>query len=204
MRRKFHISDQFRDADGRRAKPAVHESATFEEAVVVHLDSVFAFAMRLAGGRRDIAQDLVQETCLRAFKNFETLRSPESAKSWLFQILANVNKNQIQQQLRRLPIADVELTEDLLQSVDAEGPITPEHELFDRRLDHEIREALEALPVEFRAVVWLSDVEGLNYREISEIVGCPMGTVASRLYRGHRMLRENLLEYGRRRGLAAE
>jgi len=204
MHRKVDHSHQIPDVEGRRAKLTEREFPTFEETVLVHLDSVFAFAVRLAGGSRDVAQDLFQETCLRAFKNFETLRSPESVKPWLFQILVNVNNNRIQRQLRQVQIADVELTDDLLESSDAEGPNTPEQELFDKRLDHEVREALDALPVEFRAVVWLSDVEGLNYREISEIVGCPMGTVASRLYRGHRMLKERLLEYARRRGVARE
>jgi len=204
MRRKFHKFQQNPDANGRRAKLPEHKFPTFEEAVFAHLDSVFAFAKRLAGGRGDVAQDLVQETCLRAFKNFQTLRSPESVKPWLFQILVNVNNNRIQHQLREVRIADAELTDELLESADAERPITPEQELFDKRLDHEIQEALDALPVEFRAVVWLSDVEGLNYREISEIVGCPMGTVASRLYRGHRLLRESLLEYARRLGVARE
>jgi len=204
MRRNFHSFQQIPDADGRRAKLPEHKFPTFEEAVFVHLDSLFGFAKRLADGRQDLAQDLVQETCLRAFKNFDSLRSLESVKSWLFQILVNVNNNRIQRQRRQVQIAEVELSDELLESADAEGPITPEQELFDDRLDHEIQEALDGLPLEFRAVVWLSDVEGLTYKEISEIIGCPMGTVASRLYRGHRMLRESLLEYARRRGVARE
>ena len=204
MRRKFHNFQQIPEADGRRAKLPEHKFPTFEQAAFVHLDSLFGFAKRLAGGRQDLAQDLVQETCLRAFKNFASLRSLESVKSWLFQILVNVNNNRIQRQRRQVQIAEVELSDELLESADAEGPITPEQELFDDRLDHEIQEALDGLPLEFRAVVWLSDVEGLTYKEISEIIGCPMGTVASRLYRGHRMLRESLLEYARRRGVAKE
>ena len=204
MYREFPELNEIEDADGRQKRLTVDDLPTFEEAVFVHLDSLFAFAMRLAGGSRDVAQELVQETCLRAFVNYRSLRSPASVKSWLFQILVNVSSTQFQRQQRQVPIADVELADDLLEKADAQGPLTPEQELLDKRLDRKVEEAFDSLPAEFQTVVWLSDVEGLNYREISEILNCPMGTVASRLYRGHRMLRERLLEYAKRRGVARE
>ncbi len=176
----------------------------FEEALVAHLDNLFAFAVRLVGGQRERAEDLVQEACLRAFRNYESLRSPEKVKAWFFQILVNTHINEFHRQRYEPPIVDVELSDALLESAGAEPIPTPEEQLFAQLLDSEVQQALDALPVEFRTVVWLSDVEELNYREIAEIVDCPLGTVASRLYRGHSLLREQLHSYARRRGLIKE
>jgi RNA polymerase sigma-70 factor (ECF subfamily) len=82
--------------------------------------------------------------------------------------------------------------------------VTPEEQFFAQLLDSELQQALEDLPIEFRTTIWLSDIEELSYKEIAEITNCPAGTVASRLYRGHRLLRERLREYAERRGLLRE
>lgn len=151
-----------------------------------------------------MAEDLLQEACLRAFRHYQSLRSAKKIKSWLFQILINTHINEFHRRSREIPIIDVELSEALLDSVQAPSPITPEELLFERLLDSEVQQALDALPVEFRIVVWLADVEEFSYQEISEIINCPLGTVASRLYRGHSLLRERLREYARQRGLVKE
>lgn len=187
-----------------REQPEIHELPPFEEALLRHLDGLFGLALRLASGQRAPAEDLVQEASMRAFKSYQDLRSVNKIKSWLFQILVNTHINEFHRQAREVPIIDVELSETLLESASVEHVSTPEEHLFEQLLDSEIQEALDWLPVEFRTVVWLSDVEELSYREIGEIIDCPLGTVASRLYRGHSLLRERLREYGRQRGLMKE
>ncbi len=186
------------EAASPRGRPA------FEEVVIAHLDGLFAFANRLVRGRREEAEDLVQEACVRAFRKYETLRSPEKFKAWLFQILVNTYINETHRRSREPATVDVELSEALLAASSKQAAETPEEELFAKVLDSEVQQALHALPLEFRTVVWLSDVEEMSYREICEIMNCPPGTVASRIYRGHSMLREHLREYARQRGLMSE
>ena len=204
MHQRFQVIRGKQSAERGPESQSLSESPTFEEALVAHMDSLLGFTIRLTGGRRAEAEDLVQETSLRSFRNFGSLRSPKKIKSWLFQILVNTHINEFHRQAREVPIVDVELSETLLESASAEHVSTPEERLFEQLLDIEIQDALDWLPLEFRTVVWLSDVEELSYREIGEIIGCPLGTVASRLYRGHSLLRERLREYGRQRGLMKE
>ena len=176
----------------------------FEEVLLAQLDGLFAFANRLVSGRREEAKELVQEACVRAFRKYDTLRAPEKFKAWLFQILVNAFINEMHRHSREPPTVDVELSEALLTTSGKQTTQTPEQQLFAKVLDSEVQQALDALPVEFRTVVWLSDVEEMSYREICEIMECPSGTVASRIYRGHSMLREQLREYARQRGLMSE
>ena len=164
------------------------EIPPFEELLIAYLDCLLSFANRLVRRDDSQAEDLVQQTCLQAFKKYGSLRSPSKAKSWLFQILARIHLNEYRRLSREPALVDVELSDSLLASVAAPGD-TPEESFFGQLLDSEIQDALDGLPVEFRTVVWLSDVEGLSYKEIAEVAGCSMGTVASRLYRGHSLLR---------------
>lgn len=173
----------------------------FEEVVIVHLDSLLGLALRLARGDRVLAEDLVQETSLQAFKSYKTLRCKEKIRAWLFKILVNTYIDEFNRQSRERPVVDVELTEVLLESSKAAPVVTPEDELFEDLLDTELQQALDKVPVEFRTVVWLADVEELSHREISEVIDRPLGTVASRLYRGHNLLRRHLKEYARQRRL---
>lgn len=204
MNQRFQVIRGKQSAAPGQENQSLSEPPTFEEALLTHMDSLLGLALRLTSGQRAEAEDLVQETSLRSFRNFESLRSLKKIKSWLFQILVNTHINEFHRQAREVPIVDVELSETLLESASTEQVSTPEEHLFEQLLDGEIQEALDWLPVEFRTVVWLSDVEELSYREIGEIIGCPLGTVASRLYRGHSLLRERLREYGRQRGLMKE
>jgi len=122
----------------------------------------------------------------------------------LFQILVNTYINETHRRSREPATVDVELSEALLMASGKQTAETPEEQLFAQVLDSQVQQALDALPVEFRTVVWLSDVEEMSYREICEIMNCPPGTVASRVYRGHSILRERLREYARQRGLMSE
>ncbi len=200
MRRRLRVIEGGQPTAGSspRGRPA------FEEVLLAQLDSLFAFANRLVQGKREEAEELVQEACVRAFRKYETLRAPEKFKSWLFQILMNTYINERHRHSRQPPIVDVELSEALLTGAHGQRTETPEEQLFARVLDSEVQDALDALPVEFRTVIWLSDVEEMSYREICEIMNCPLGTVASRIYRGHSMLREQLREYARKRGLMSQ
>ncbi len=202
MQPQFRVIRSSQAEDEAQPPPSRQPLPKFEEALVAHLDSLLAFALRLTGGQRGLAEDLLQETCLRAFRNYQSLRAPERIKPWLFRILANTHINEFHRQSRESQIVDVELSEALLESAHAGSHPTPEERLFVHLLDDEVQQALDALPVEFRMVVWLADVEELSYQEISEIIGSPPGTVASRLYRGHGLLREQLREYARKRGLS--
>lgn len=204
MPQRFQLIRGKRAAVDDQEIQSLQELPTFEEALLAHLDTLFAFALRLAGGERVFAEDLVQEVCLRAFRNYKSLRAPEKFKMWLFQILVNTHLNEFHKQSRKVPIVDVELNDAMLDLSSVKPVITPEDELFKQLLDSEVQQALDVLPVEFRVVVWLSDIEELSYKEIAEVIHCPIGTIASRLYRGHSLLREQLREYARQRGLLKE
>ncbi len=207
-RKKGNVRGRFRVIQGSKDSGPVREEAgaqsrslRFEDAILANLEGLYTFALRLLGGRRELAEDLVQETCLRALRAYETLHSPEKIKPWFFKILVNTYINQYHRQSRMKPI-DVELSDSLLSSAPVASALTPEEQFFQGLLDREIQEALDRLPAEFRTVVWLADVEELSYLEISEILDCPPGTVASRLYRAHSLLREHLR--ARRRGPVEE
>lgn len=193
-----------REETPKKERGFMHVLPPFEEALLSHFESLFAFALRLLNGRRERAEDLVQEACLRAFRHYQSLRSPEKIRSWFFKILVNTHINQFHQEERQVPIDDIELSEALLTSHELQTEPSPEQHFFDRVLDAEVQQALDALPAEFREVVWLADVERFSYQEISEIASCSLGTVGSRLYRGRSLLREQLREYARQRGLLRE
>ncbi len=204
MRRRLRVIEGGQPTARDQAGSSPRGRPAFEEVLLAQLDSLFAFANRLVQGKREEAEELVQEACVRAFRKYETLRAPEKFKSWLFQILMNTYINERHRHSRQPPIVDVELSEALLTGAHGQRTETPEEQLFARVLDSEVQDALDALPVEFRTVIWLSDVEEMSYREICEIMNCPLGTVASRIYRGHSMLREQLREYARKRGLMSQ
>lgn len=204
MRRRLRVIEGGRPTAREQTGSSPRGRLAFEEVLLAHLDSLFGFANRLVRGRREDAEELVQEACVRAFRKYDTLRAPEKFKAWLFQIMVNTYINETHRHSREPATVDVELSETLLTAAGKQAAETPEEQLFAKVLDSEVQQALDALPVEFRTVVWLSDVEEKSYREICEIVGCPSGTVASRIYRGHSMLREQLHEYARQRGLMSE
>ncbi len=172
----------------------------FEEEALPHLDAVYRFALRLSGAP-DQAEDLVQETFLRAYRSWDQYTRGTSAKSWLFTICRNVFLRRQERGKRHDEI--------VAENVARDGPglrpvnplwtsakeVDPEGEFFDAIVDDRILDAIDALPEEYRTAVVLSDVEGLPYAEIAEILGVPVGTVKSRLFRGRRQLQKVLYEY---------
>lgn len=170
----------------------------FEEEALPHLDAVYRFALRLSGSV-DEAEDLVQETFLRAYRAWDQFEQGTRAKSWLFTICRNVFLRRRERAQRHEEIVS--------EKADRSGPnpvnpvwvsasgSDPEGRFFDSIVDDKIIEAIEALPEEYRTAVVLSDVEGLPYAEIAELIDVPVGTVKSRLFRGRRRLQEQLYEH---------
>jgi RNA polymerase sigma-70 factor (ECF subfamily) len=178
----------------------------FEEEALPHLDAVYRFALRLSGSV-DEAEDLVQETFLRAYNAWDQYQRGTRAKSWLFTICRNVFLRRRERAQRHDEI--------LSENVDRSGSgselvnpvwrsaavLDPEGEFFASIVDERIIQALEDLPEEYRTAVVLSDIEGLPYAEIAEMVGVPVGTVKSRLFRGRRKLQEVLFDHAVEAGL---
>lgn len=178
----------------------------FENNLIAHLDALYTAALRLTKDQQQ-AEDLVQEASLRAWRKRGQLESQQAIKGWLFKILLNTFINRYRQANREPQIVDVELTEEMLEQIPGSSghhPDNPQDALLNQCLDEEIQEAFDQLHTEMRAVVWLSDVEGFRLREIAEMLGCPSGTVASRLFRGRALLRELLHNYAKRHRLIKE
>ncbi len=180
----------------------------FAEEALPWLDAVYRFALRLAGGSRPEAEDLAQETFLRAYRSWETYARGTSCRSWLFTICRNVARREWQSRGRLgvLSATDVELDDigALPASavlVETEGD-DPARNFFDSFVDEEVLRAVDALPVEFRGAVVLSDLQGLSYQDVADVLGVPLGTAKSRLHRGRRLLQKALYDYARELGYA--
>lgn len=174
--------------------------ATIEEEALQHVDALYRTALRMTRNPQD-AEDLVQETYYRAFRSAHQFQPGTNLRAWLFKILTNSFINQYRKRARNpqsTSLDDVEefyLYNHLVDSgVQPESP-DPEATVIDQFAEADVIEALERLPLEFRQVVLLADVEGFAYKEIADIVGIPVGTVMSRLHRGRRRLQKELWDY---------
>jgi RNA polymerase sigma-70 factor (ECF subfamily) len=170
-----------------------HATRDFSEEALAHVDALYGAAMRLTGRAAD-AEDLVQDTYVKAFRFQDRFKRGTNLKAWLFTILHNTWRN-ARRASARDPIAiDSEAVD---RAADTAGTVdSPEERLSRRTLDADLRAALDALPDTFRQAVWLRDVEDFSYAEIAEIVGVPIGTVMSRISRGRRLLYERLTGAG--------
>jgi len=171
----------------------------FEEEALPWLDAVYRFALRLTGGRASEAEDLVQETYLRAYRAWETFQQGTNARSWLFTIARNVflRQRQVAGRLPETHASELDADLEVLASVnlfEAEAE-DPARQFFSSFIDEEVIRAVDALPTEFREAVVLSDIEGLNYNEIAQVLQIPKGTVKSRIFRGRRQLQQALHDY---------
>ncbi|CAN5789910.1 sigma-70 family RNA polymerase sigma factor [soil metagenome] len=177
------------------------KKAGFVEEAIPHLDAVYRFALRLSQGREDEAQDLVQDTFLRAHRGWEGFRLGTNCRAWLFTICRNSFLRSEERRGRRAEIlesetdADVESLAATAVFSEVRENVDPEAAFFDSFLDREVLNALDALPTPFREAVVLSDLEGLSYVEIAEVLELPTGTVKSRLFRGRRLLQQALYRY---------
>lgn len=176
-------------------KPASPEAALFNEMVTAHLDALYRTALRLTGRPQD-AEDLVQETYLRAWRSLHTYRPGTNPKAWLFRILHNARIDLYRASTRAVQTVD---------EIEGQDPAfvvneTPESVVLAGVMDAEVRQALMDIPEVFRACVILADLEGFSYQEIADILSIPRGTVMSRLFRGRRAMRKLLARYGRENG----
>lgn len=167
--------------------------AAFEREALVHLDLLYRVALRLSGSAAD-ADDLVQETMLRAFRSWQQYEPGTNARAWLLTILRNQFINEYRRRRRHAQATD-EIAADphaVFQSVhDAD----PSGAFFDRIVDDRVLAAIDALPDEFREAVILVDSEGLSYEEAAKVLDVPIGTVKSRLFRARRRLQQELYDY---------
>jgi RNA polymerase sigma-70 factor (ECF subfamily) len=182
------------------------DQATFADQAMPFMSSLYSAALRMTRKPAD-AEDLVQETYLRAYRGFGGFQEGTNLKAWLYRILTNTFINQYRAKKRRFDETELDESEDLflyrrLGGLEAAAAgRSAEDELMDWFTDSEVKAALEALPEQFRMAVLLADIEGFAYKEIAEILDIPIGTVMSRLHRGRKALQKNLYEFAVARGL---
>jgi RNA polymerase sigma-70 factor, ECF subfamily len=179
----------------------------FEREALPHVNALYGTALRLTRNERD-AEDLVQDTLLRAYRYWQRFVSGTNCKAWLYKILSNTFITRYHAQRRSAEVVaaaanlcDDAATDDILSHEVTHATRDPEGALASRLLSDDVVHALEALPADFRLAVLLCDVEEFSYKEIAEIMDVPIGTVMSRLHRGRRQLQKALWEFAGERGL---
>jgi RNA polymerase sigma-70 factor (ECF subfamily) len=183
------------------------DQATFADQAMPLMSALYSAALRMTRNPAD-AEDLLQETYLRAYRGFGGFEQGTNLKAWLYRILTNTYINQYRARKRRFDETELDEAEDLylyrrlggLEAVSAGR--SAEDELMDWFTDAEVKAAVESLPEQFRMAVLLADVEGFSYKEIAEILDIPIGTVMSRLHRGRKSLQKQLFEFAAARGIA--
>lgn len=194
--------------------PSIHAGqevkAGFAEEALPYLDAVYRFAFRLTRGNPSEAEDLVQDTYLRAYRRWETYQQGTHCLSWLFTICRHAAVRRSEGKARRmehlatdLGVADVTLLPQSGAYLDGTER-DPERDFFDEMLDGEVSRAIQHLPREYRDAVVLCDLQGLGYGEIAEILGVASGTIKSRIHRGRRRLQQELHGYATEIGFLRE
>lgn len=180
-------------------------ASEFEQVALVHLDALYRSALWFTRNRAE-AEDVVQETCLRAFRSFHRFNPGSNCRAWLLTILRNVFLNRVRKEGRQVPEGDATFWESSVESLTAGGRVgdNPEEEFLQTVVHGDVDRALRALPLVFREAVVLADLEGLSYKEVAEVLGCPTGTVMSRLSRGRGLLRQSLRGFAREHGYLKE
>jgi RNA polymerase sigma-70 factor (ECF subfamily) len=178
---------------------------SFEKEAIPHADLLYNYALRMTNNPED-ANDLVQETYLKAFRFWESYEQGTNIRAWLFRIMKNSYINRYRREVREPETVEYDDGRNLHTSLrDDKGEHNDAQDLvFASLLDDEIASAVASLPDEFRTAVILCDIEGLTYEEVAAFMECPLGTVRSRLHRGRKLLRGRLGAYARQRGLVPQ
>ncbi len=186
---------------------AVERDARFERDALQYLDALYAGAMRFTANPAE-AEDLVQETMLKAYAAFHQFEAGTNLKAWLFRIMQNTFISDYRKKRREPLQTSTDEMEDWqvsrLESNARTALPSAEQIVLDKLPDGDVLDALKALPEEFRTAVYLADVEGFSYAEIAQIMGTPTGTVMSRIHRGRKRLRESLADHARELGILGE
>jgi RNA polymerase sigma-70 factor (ECF subfamily) len=184
------------------------DQARFAEEAMEYMGSLYSAALRMTRNPAD-AEDLVQETYLKAYRAFGSYKEGTNLKAWLYRILTNTFINSYRARKRRPEQTELDDVEDLylyrrLGGLEAaHAGRSAEEDVLDHFTEAEVKEAVEALPEQFRIAVLLADVEGFSYKEIADILDIPIGTVMSRLHRGRKALQKTLHDFGMQRGLVS-
>ena len=188
----------------RKAQPGDNREL-FEEQALPFIDQLYAAGLRMTRNPAD-AQDLVQETFVKAYTAFHQFKQGTNLKAWLYRILTNTFINNYRKKQRDPYNGTIDELEDWqlggATSATATTTRSAEAEAIDHLPDSTVKDALQSIPEDFRMAVYFADVEGFSYQEIADIMKTPVGTVMSRLHRGRRMLRSLLSDYARERGIS--
>lgn len=185
------------------------DQADFERDALQYNRQLYSAAMRMTRNPSD-AEDLVQETYLKAYRAYHTFTEGTNLKAWLYRILTNTYINKYRKDSRRPNEVDLGTVEDLYlyrrigSEASAEASRTTEERVLDGLVESDVKEAVEDLPENFRMPVLLADLEGFSYKEIADILEIPIGTVMSRLHRGRKAMQKGLWEFAKERGLLPE
>lgn len=172
----------------------------FEKMALPHMSALYTTALYLTGKKED-AEDLVQETVLKAYRFFDTFSQGSNFRAWIMTILKNNFVNRYRQVKRQNVISEGDVEEFVLyQAVKESEGDNPETELLQKFENEEIQRAIAELPLDYREAILLCDVQELSYDEISRVLNCPVGTVRSRIHRGRQILQKKLYELGREKG----
>lgn len=183
----------------------IQRYSDFENEVVPHMPALKSFALKMTNDIED-ADDLLQDTMLKAFRFFDKFEKGTNSKAWLFQIMKNSFINNYRKNVKQPSKVDYEDVQNFYENIKAEDIKTThfQGDAFSDVLTDEIADALAKLPDDFRTIVFLSDIEGYTYEEIADFMDCPIGTVRSRLHRARKMLYALLYDYANEQGIVSQ
>ncbi len=193
----------FNKAFAKNRLPADHED--FEREAIPHMDILYNYALRMTSNADD-ADDLVQETYLKAYRFWDKYQKGTNIRAWLFRIMKNSYINRYRKETKEPDTVDYNDIQNFYKTIRyaSADPNDLEEKIFGGLLSDDVARAIESLPEDFRTVVILCDIEGLSYDEIAEFVDCPIGTIRSRLHRGRKMLRVKLFSYAKEHGFVTK
>jgi RNA polymerase sigma-70 factor (ECF subfamily) len=177
----------------------------FEETALVHLDLLYNSALQMTRNPQD-AEDLVQDTFVRAYRFFDKFEKGTNCKAWLFKIMRNGFINNYRKKAKEPTRVDFEEVENTFATDGKKEELSNEaslkiEDVFDKLVEDDVKSAMESLPEDFRTAIILSDIEGLSYQDIADVLQCPIGTVRSRISRGRKFLQKRLYDFAKKKGI---